>query len=74
MYRCGALQTKLCDGGSLWPHHRKGNGAGYQVHLEGCSPLGSPGCQCKHSGFCQAQHHPMVWTTVAEAGQVPEEC
>ena len=42
--------------------------------LEGCSPLGSPGCQRKHSGFCQAQHRPVVWATGAEAGQVPEEC
>lgn len=38
MYRCGTLQAKLCDGGSLWPRRRKGSGAGYQVHLEGHSP------------------------------------
>lgn len=56
-----------------WPHHRKGNSAGYQVHMKGCSPLGSPD-QIKHSGFCQAQRHPVVWATGAEAGQVPEEC
>jgi len=35
--------------------------------------LGSPGCQRKPSGFCQAQHRPVVWATAAEAGQAPEE-
>lgn len=42
------------------------------MHLEEGSPLGSPGCQHKHSGFCQAQHHPAVWATGDEAGQVSE--